>query len=197
VETAILVRHGETEYSVRGEVNGDPVGSCPLTRTGVQQARRLGRLLAEERIDLCVTSEFPRAVETADLALDGRSVPRLVVADLNDPHPGDFEGGLLADYRRWARESSSADVPPGNGESRRELAVRYARGYRTVLARPERVVLVVGHSLPTAYVLEALNGRDPARTVPLVPYAEPHPVDAEELERAVERLEAWSLAPTW
>jgi broad specificity phosphatase PhoE len=197
VDTAILVRHGESEFSARGAVNGDPKGSCPLTPAGAEQARRLGRLLAETELDLCVTSEFPRVIDTADLALDGRDVPRLVVPELNDPRPGAFEGGNLADYRQWARSATSSDAPPGDGETRHALVMRLARGYRRVLARPEQTVLVVGHSLPIAYVLEALDGRAPSPSIPLVPYAEPHRLGAAELERAVEVLEDWTRAPTW
>jgi hypothetical protein len=66
-----------------------------------------------------------------------------------------------------------------------------------VLERPERTVLVVGHSLPTSYVLEAQEGRDPTRIIPLIAYAQPNRLTAEELDRAVRRLEAWSGAPTW
>jgi broad specificity phosphatase PhoE len=197
MRTAILTRHGETEFSVRGAVNGDPAGACPLTAEGISQARRLGRMLAGDPIDLCVTSEFPRAIETADVALIGRDVPRLVLPELNDPRPGAFEGRALVDYRQWARSAPSDEVPPGDGESRVELVGRYARGYRRILELPEPVVLVVGHSLATAYVLEALQGRDPAPAIPLVPYAEPHYVEADELEQAIARLETWSLAPTW
>lgn len=197
VDTAILARHAESELSVQALVGGVPSSPVRLTDTGRAQAEQLGRMLADDGIDLCVTSEFPRTAETADLALDGRTVPRLSIAELNDPRYGSFEGGPLAEYRGWARNAKSTDEPAGGGESRVALVQRYARGYRQVLARPERVVLVVGHSLPTAYALEALDGRDPAPIVPLVEYAQPHRVPVAALERAVERLEAWAKAPTW
>jgi broad specificity phosphatase PhoE len=196
VETAILVRHGESEASVRGVVSGEPTAACPLTEVGRRQARELGRLLAEEEIDVCLTSEFPRTIETADLALDGREIPRAVLPELNDPRAGGFEGGEFLKYREWAGTADSAARPLG-GESRRELVARYVRGYRKVLDRPERTVLVVGHSLATSYVLEAMEGREPTRIIPLIPYAQPKRLTAEDLYRAVRRLEAWSKAPTW
>ena len=79
MEEAILSRHGESEYSVRGAINGDPTVAVALTEEGREQARRLGELLGDEPIELCVTSEFQRVRETADLALAGRGVPRLVL----------------------------------------------------------------------------------------------------------------------
>ena len=37
-----------------------------------------------EQIDLAAVTEFRRTQETADLALEGRDVPRLVVPELNE-----------------------------------------------------------------------------------------------------------------
>src|SRR5712691_6639908 len=196
MEEIILARHGESEFSVRGTMNGDPATAVRLTEAGREQARRLGRLLAGERIDLCVTSEFGRAAETADLALGGRDVPRLVLAELNDIQVGDFEGGSLAEYRAWAGAQDPVALPPGGGESRADTVRRYVRAYRTLLARPEETVLVVAHGLPIRYVVNAAAGRPPAPLLDPVEYAEPYRLAAAELEEAVSELEAWSAAPS-
>jgi broad specificity phosphatase PhoE len=196
MERALLARHAESEFSVRGLTNGDPELEVPLTPQGREQARHLGQQLAETEIDLAVTSEFLRARETADLALEGRGVPRLVLAQLNDIRFGEFEGRLLADYRVWARGHGPEDEVPG-GESRAESVRRYAAGFREILARPEQTILVVAHSLPIRYVLNAAAGGVPAPAMELVPYAEPFPLSAAELTEAVDRLEVWMLAPSW
>jgi alpha-ribazole phosphatase len=197
VERVILVRHAESEFSVRGAVNGDLAVACPLTPSGELQARRLGEQLAGEPVDLCVTSQFERARATADIALAGRDVPRLVLAELNDPRYGRFEGRLLEDYRAWADLSASTTEAPGGGESRRAIVERYTDAFRTVLGRPEESVLVVSHSLPVAYVLQAHRGQVPSRRVEVVAYARPYWLRREELERAVALLEEWVGAPTW
>ena len=75
MDEVILARHGESELSVVGTVNGDPAIACALTPTGQEQAQRLGELLADTELDLCVTSEFERVRKTAELALAGRDVP--------------------------------------------------------------------------------------------------------------------------
>jgi broad specificity phosphatase PhoE len=197
VETIFLARHGESELSVVGRTNGDPSLACGLTETGRAQARRLGELLASDPLDLCVVSEFQRARETADLALEGREVPRLVVPELNDIRFGDFEGMALVDYRAWAHAHGPEEPAPGGGDSRAETIRRYIRGYRTILARPERVILVVAHGLPVRYVLDAAEGRVPAPAVQQIPYAEPFRLDRSELTAAVRRLEAWAERPAW
>lgn len=197
MEQGLLARHAESEFSVRGLTNGDPSVECGLTATGREQARRLGELLAETPIDLYVVSEFQRARETADIALEGRDVPRLAVPELNDIRFGEFEGRLLADYRAWARAHGPEEEVPGGGESRADTVRRYVSGYRKILARTEPTILVVAHSLPIRYVLNAAAGGLPKPAMEQVPYAEPIPISAEDLSRAVERLEEWARAPSW
>ncbi len=197
MDAVILARHGESIFSERQLVNGEVTVPGPLTRRGADEARELGRLIAGDPIDLCVTSEFERTRQTADLALDGRDVPRIVVPELNDPLYGRYEGGALEDYRSWADSAASGDAVPGGGESRRLIIERYTRGFRLVLERAERCSLVVAHSLPIAYILAARDVTLPARRVPLVEHAHPYRFAAEELERAVTLLEDWCVAPTW
>jgi len=197
MDEVILARHGESELSVVGTVNGDPAVTCALTAAGRDQARRLGELLADNELDLCVTTEFQRARETADLALAGRDIPRLVLPELNDVRFGRFEGGTLAAYREWAAANEPTLEAPGGGESRAEVARRYVRGFRRVLERPERTILVVAHGLPLRYTLLALEDLDPTPIVEQVPLAEPYRLTRAELERATARLERWSRSPVW
>jgi len=196
VNQALLTRHAESEFSVRGLTNGDPEVEVALTEAGRAQARLLGERLSATEIDLCAVSEFQRAQETADLALEGRYAPRLVLPELNDIRFGEFEGRLLADYRAWARAHGPEDEVPG-GENRAESVVRYVAGFRALLKRPERTILVVAHSLPIRYALNAAVGGLPKPAMEQVPYAEPFPLTAAELTEAVKRLETWSLAPAW
>jgi broad specificity phosphatase PhoE len=197
VERVVLARHGESELSVVGRTNGDPTLAVALTEAGREQARQLGRDLADEQVDLCVTSEFLRAQETADLALEGREVPRLVLAELNDIRFGEFEGRLLTEYRAWAHSHGPAEPVPGGGDSRAQTVSRYTVAYGQLLDRPEPSILVVAHGLPVRYVLDAVEGRNPAAAIAQVPYAEPFRLGAGELRMAVARLAAWADNPVW
>ncbi len=197
MERAILARHGESVFSVHAIMNGDVSVRGGLTPEGEEQARALGETLRGESLDLCITSELDRAVATADEALAGRDVPRLVVPELNDPRYGAFEGKTLDEYRAWAGAASSSAVPDGGGESRGQIVARYARGYRTVLERPEPEVLVVCHSLPISYALLARHGSEPSMRVPVVPYATPYPFTPDELVEVVDVLERWLASPSW
>ncbi len=196
MKTAILARHGESEFSARAVMNGDPGLAGPLTDEGVEQSRMLGEALRGTAIGLCVVTEFERTRQTADIALAGRDIPRLVVPELNDIHVGEFEGGLLETYRAWARDRSPVEIPAG-GESRAGVAERFARGFRRILERPEETVLVVAHGLPIRYVLLAIEGTEPRPVVESVDYATPYRLSRTDLEHAVERLELWVRDPIW
>lgn len=197
MERALFVRHGESVYSAKALVNGDPSIACGLTEVGRQQARQLGERLAGEPIGLCVVTEFPRTHQTADLVLGEREVPRLVVSELNDPFYGEFEGRALADYRKWAATHGPEDAPPGGGETRLAIASRYVRGFRILLRRTESSLLVVCHSLPIAFAVAAADGRSPRAKMPLITYAEPHVLYEGQLEQAAARLEEWTQNPVY
>ena len=190
----LAARHGESELSAKALVNGDPGVASPLTELGRAQAQALGTALADERIDLCVVTEFERVRETAEIALTGREVPLLVLPELNDPRYGEFEGGSIVAYREWAWARGPLDAPEG-GEHRGELAGRYARGFRALSVRPEDTILVVAHSLPLAYLRDAAAGTAPRSRMDMVDYAQVLRLEAAGVERAVCVLDAWAASP--
>jgi broad specificity phosphatase PhoE len=194
---AIFARHGESEYSAVGRLNGDITIAVGLTPHGREEARRLGESLRGVPLDVCVTSEFQRVRETADIALDGRDVPREVDPRLNDPLIGRYEGLGIEDYRAWASANPSSAAPEGGGESRHAIIDRYVRAFRDLLARPEDDLLVVCHSLPVSYALGARDGTPPGARMPLAEHATPYPFTADELERATSLLAQWVAEPTW
>ena len=196
METLIVARHGFA-VSNRDVTCSWAAPGEGLTEEGAEQARELGRLLADDAIELGVSTELRRTQETLDLALDGRPVPRLVLADLNEIHFGSFDGGLLERYREWAGAEAPDIAAPGGGESRASAAARYARGLRSLLARPEAVVLFVGHALVVRYVLDAVAGLVPAARMTPVEHAIPHRLDAARLAGAASLLEEWSASPSF
>jgi probable phosphoglycerate mutase len=193
----ILARHGESEYSVKHLMNGDPVTVVRLTDAGREQARLLGEALRDEEVDLCVTSEFGRTIETADIALEGRDVPRLVLRDLNDIRVGEYEGKTLQEYRDWAHAQSPTALPPGGDESRAATVQRYVRAFREIMDRDERVILVVAHGLPIRYILNAAEGTHPAPIVEQIEYATAYRLDRDTLETAIDALDTWGANPSW
>jgi probable phosphoglycerate mutase len=189
---AILVRHAESQANAMGIVNGDPSIPYELTDEGRRQAATLARSLAGERIDLCVVTEFLRTHETADLALAGRDVPRMVMPELNDPVFGVLEGRSLAEARAWLVDHGPAAHPDG-GESRVETIARYCDGYRGLSTRPEDVVLVVAHALPVTIMRLAVEeGELPLTLTGLPPdHAHPYRVAPDQMRRGLDVMTRW------
>ena len=197
MERLIVARHGESALGVRGVISGEPEACGGLTDVGRAQAAALGGDLRAEAVDLLVTTGFRRTEETAALALEGRDVPRLAVPELGDIRVGGYEGGALDEYLSWAWSHGPGEPAPGGGESRAEAAARFARGLRVVLGRPEGTILLVAHSLPLRYVLDAAGGADPGPRAQPVAYATAAFLSADEVEAAAARLERWSAAPVF
>ena len=103
----LLARHGQSLFNVAGVVNGDPLLDRGLSERGIDEARRLGGQIDPIGLDLLVVSPFPRAVQTANIALDGRPVPHEVDDDLGDVRLGELEGWSIDEYRRTSATSTA------------------------------------------------------------------------------------------
>jgi broad specificity phosphatase PhoE len=189
VRLYVLSRHAHSQLNLEGRVNGDPSVPAPLSEEGRAQADRLGDELRHLPIQLCVHTRFQRTRETAELALRGREVPRVIEPLLDDVDVGDLEGAPVADYRAWKKEHRRDEAFPG-GESLDDAARRYARGFARLLERPAQIVFVVTHEIPIRYALNAADGSDdldgPEHSIG---NATPYLFDETALARAVGEIE--------
>jgi probable phosphoglycerate mutase len=136
-------------------------------------------------IDVCITSRFPRAIDTARIALGDREIPFLEWPDFDEPGAGEYEGLPADDYLAWARQASFDAMPPG-GESLTQVLNRYRDGYGRLIEQGATHTLLVGHGLCISVVLRALRRpEDGSRRFPAVPHAEPYHLSLADLEKAV------------
>ncbi|MFL5963811.1 MAG: histidine phosphatase family protein [Gaiellaceae bacterium] len=186
---AFLVRHGQSAFNVDGVVNGDPARDRGLSAQGVEEARQLAGQLAGVAIDVCIVSEFPRAQETARLAIANRGDVVLEVdPDLNDVRIGELEGKTLSDYRAWKRAHRHAERFP-EGESLDDAAHRYGAAYDRMLRRAEDTILCICHEIPVRYAVNAAGGSDDLDApIHAIRNATPYLFDAAGLSRAARRL---------
>jgi broad specificity phosphatase PhoE len=185
----LLARHGQSAFNVSGVVNGDPARDLGLSPLGIQEAGTLAGQIGSIAIDRCVVSEFPRAQQTARIALGAREdVSWEIDSGLNDVRIGGLEGKTLEDYRTWKRAHTRGDAFPG-GESLDEAARRYADAYERLLALSEETVLCVCHEIPVRYAVNAAAGSDELDG-PLhdVANATPYVFDADGVTRAVRQM---------
>jgi 2,3-bisphosphoglycerate-dependent phosphoglycerate mutase len=183
----VLARHGQSLFNVDKVVNGDPVLDRGLSEQGIEEAERLAEQLAAFPLDLVAVSPFPRALQTANVALAGREVPHLVDQELGDVRIGELEGKSLDEYRAAPAHTNRKERFPG-GESLDEAALRYAGAFERLLARDEAVTFVVCHEIPVRYLANAAAGSDELNgPLRFVANAAPYLFDETSLRRAVER----------
>jgi 2,3-bisphosphoglycerate-dependent phosphoglycerate mutase len=184
----LAVRHGQSLFNVDKVVNGDPALDRGLSEQGIEEAQLLAGELAALPLDLVAVSPYPRAIQTANIALEGREVPHLVDDDLGDVRIGGLEGESLDVYRAAPAHSDRKERFPG-GESLDEAALRYAGAFERLLARDEAATLVVCHEIPVRYLVNAAAGSDelngPHR---YVANATPYLFDEGSVRRAVTRI---------
>ena len=98
----LLVRHGETVDNVNRIMQGQTQGR--LTLNGIEQARELGRQLRSEHIDVFLSSDLARAVETL----------RIIVEERPTPSPSRGEGGLNTfSMETVSSDANQAPLPSG------------------------------------------------------------------------------------
>ena len=184
----LVCRHGQSLFNVDQIVNGDPALDRGLSEQGIEEAERLAGQIAPVPLELVAVSPFPRALQTANIALDGRDVPHLVDEELGDVRIGRLEGASLDAYRETPAHSNRKERFPG-GESLDEAALRYAGAVERLFARDEPATLVVCHEIPVRYLVNAATGSDELNgPLSFVANATPYLFDETSLKLAVERM---------
>lgn len=154
-----VLRHGRTRHSARHITNGQPAPQVRLDHVGQQQCRDLASRagwLAE--IESCVTSELPRARETADLLLAGHVAHLVMDPQLNEIDYGRFEGRPWMEYGAWLQASDRHAIPPDGVESRDDAVRRMLQALRDCLNLPGPR-LVVAHGLLLSVLTRLAAGR--------------------------------------
>lgn len=118
-----LVRHGETEWSKSGQHTGRT--DIPLTATGKQQGKALGRHLTGRQFALVLTSPLGRARETCRLA--GFSGDAQVTDDLLEWNYGIYEGRTTAAVRAEQPGWSIWTTTVAQGETVEQVGERARR----------------------------------------------------------------------
>jgi broad specificity phosphatase PhoE len=152
----VLIRHGETEWSLDGRHTGRT--DLPLLPEGAAQARALRPVLAAHTFAAVLTSPLLRARETADLAgLGGGAV---IDPDLAEWDYGAYEGVTTVQIRedRPGWELFTDGVP--DGESAADVATRVDRVIARVRAA-DGDVACVAHSHVLRVLAVRWIGLDP------------------------------------
>ena len=150
--TFYLVRHGQTEWNVKGIVQGGTTDS-PLTENGINVSRELAKKFKNIKFDLVFSSDLLRAKRTAEIIVLERELAVKTSELLRERSFGDFDGKpfshlkevhdlilKLNESERYAYKHSYTY------ESDEELTNRFLTFVREVaIAYPNKKILVVSH----------------------------------------------------
>ena len=130
----LLVRHGETVDNVNKIMQGQTHGR--LTLNGIEQAHELGRQLRGEHIDVFLSSDLARAVETLEI-IKKETLP---------PAPPVREGSEML-LGGSGSQSEKVSTPLPNGRGRGVGLLPSGRGQGEGLLLPSERGLEVGRLL--------------------------------------------------
>ncbi len=147
----IFVRHGKTHFN---ELNLTQ-GWCdsPLSKTGRAQVEGLKSKLEEIKIDAAYSSPLGRAVETAEILIQGREIELIQDKRLKEINFGIMEGisqdlvqKLQIESRDWLNDMCM-DYRPYEGEEIHEVIKRQERFLEDIKEKHDQdeTILIVGH----------------------------------------------------
>ena len=97
-----LIRHGQSEWNILSKVQG--LKDANLTNIGREQARKLGKRLIDENIDIIFSSDLSRALETAEIISSLINKPVVESKEIQEINFGPWEGLTLAEIQKKYKE---------------------------------------------------------------------------------------------
>jgi len=159
----ILVRHGESESNIADRINDDPLRIVNITARGREQAEAATEALRAIPFTHAYASEFPRAIQTAEILLRRYTIPLRIDARLNERRSG-MDGLPVHAFNDLIR-SDPLRVRPNRGESFLEQMERIGSFMDEIAGcHPDGIVLAVSHENPIL-AAQALLAKDLERAV--------------------------------
>lgn len=141
--TYFFVRHGQTNYNVRGLCNDNPDRDVHLTPNGIAQAQAAAETLRAVPLKRIHASPLPRTQETARIINRYHQLPIEIQPALADIRSG-FDGRPVQDYQR-AIAADRLHMSVNGGESLLEHKHRVIGFLRWLTQQPDQNQLVVAH----------------------------------------------------
>ena len=163
-----LIRHGSTELSAEDRFAG--AVDVLLSDAGRDQAGRLGRRLAGEKIRVAFASPMKRTMETARLVVEPCGIAVSPVDDIREIAHGRWEGMTREEVERefpqeYSRyEEDPFSFAPVEGESGLQVTARALPALLKIVDEHsnERIV-IVSHKATIRLLLSSLLGFDPRK----------------------------------
>lgn len=126
-----LCRHGQTNQNIDGIIKGQNENLITdFTEKGKEQIAHLARYIVENKIEAVFSSDMPRAVQTAEIALKNVQIPIYFSVNFRGLNVGAFQGKNKEEFDGSyvvKRVFSDYDYAFPNGESINQLIQRFLK----------------------------------------------------------------------
>lgn len=190
MQSLYILRHGQTDWNVVHKLQGR--SDIPLNDNGRQMAKSAALKYKDLPFDICFCSPLIRAKETAEILLEGRTVPIIEDERLIEISFGEYEGkeGVMQQVGHPMYEFFNEPQnfhPDGRCESLEELFARtgeFLEDKVYPLLKEGKKVLIVGHG---AMNLSIINRID---EVPIAQFWDRLPMNCEMIECKIKGLQS-------
>ncbi|MFP4119101.1 MAG: histidine phosphatase family protein [Candidatus Woesearchaeota archaeon] len=152
-----LVRHGETNYTVKGLCSEKAGVNVHLTVKGELQAKLLAKRLKDENFDIIYTSELYRTLQTAEFINEYHNVTHKVDERINDRKTG-FDSRPIREFYTFVSKDPIHTRSPG-GETLLDVRERVKSFLDDLKTQPHERILIVTHSLVVKLMYVIVNKR--------------------------------------
>lgn len=160
-----ILRHGETEWNREDRVQGRM--DSPLTEKGMKDIASMAEELSFIPIDICYTSDLPRAKKTAEGLINDRKIQIIEEEALRELPLGPWEGKLFKEVQKDPLSVVYFETPerfsfPGLVNFH-DLYKGIEEFIRKLEKDPKDHVLIVAHGVSIRALLNVLEGVPVAR----------------------------------
>ena len=158
-----FIRHGETALNVARVLQPS---DTPLNERGLAQARALGARLAGSGVAHILSSDLPRALQTAQAIAAATGATIETTPLLHERNFGDLRGRL---YDTLGFDPIEDEAAPPGGESMAEFKARVAAAFALALQQRGRLagaLAVVTHGLVVRAVIDHHLALAPGQVAP-------------------------------
>lgn len=162
--TLYLVRHGTTLSNEKGILQGR--GNSPLTKKGIEVAKKLNQDLSKVDFDLAFASNLHRAKKTAQIILKGRNLMLKTARLLAEKSFGEYEGlpaqvymnQVYKIYEKLTDDQKFKYKHSKESESNEEVYLRFEKFVKKISSlHPGKTILAVTHGALLRIVLVKLG----------------------------------------
>lgn len=165
-----LVRHGKIDWKNEKSYIGQL--DLPLGKEGIEQSEGLRDFFSKIPLRNAYTSPLKRCVNTLDIILEERQIPKMMVEDFKEINMGDWDGKTFTEimnnypeaYKKRGLEIEG--FAPPNGENFLELAQRVMPAFEKIAhdtssgVNKNEPIIILAHAGVIRVIITKILGLD-------------------------------------